>query len=487
MRNNFYTFRDPSGTVFFDGGNVYRAIYAEGIEDYWTFCASKAYAQLVEAGSIVSARKALPDKSPSFELSNFAEEPIEFAVHERIEFPSYPYEWSPGMLKQAGFLTLDIAETLLNEGFGLKDASPLNILFRWSKPIFVDFLSIERRSLTDALWLAKAQFDRTFILPLIASKHFGLGLGQIFIPYRDGLKPAWVRQRCGFGKALSRDFFFPVTLPALLDKKSETHIVDQIIHEDNAQRKERFARLYRPDVSKFIMQKTFGDLRNQLQRLSADGKRRDSNWTEYEDTLGYGLQQVESKKKFVQRVLDKSLPKRILDVGCNTGLYSELCARSGSKVVAIDGDVAVVDRLNQTALTKGLDILSLNINFARPSPAIGWENGENLSFIERAEGFFDGVLLLAVIHHLILTERIPLRAILALCGRITKNFLIIEFIGNRDPMFRLLSRHNEHLYANFNRQFFEEECLKQFNILQCEEIVGTDRCLYHLEKRHELV
>jgi len=97
------------------------------------------------------------------------------------------------MLAQAGFLTLDIAETILNDGFGLKDATPFNILFRWSKPIFVDFLSFERRSLTDALWLAKAQFERTFTLPLIASKHFELGLEQIFIPFRDGLTPAWAQ------------------------------------------------------------------------------------------------------------------------------------------------------------------------------------------------------------------------------------------------------------------------------------------------------
>ena len=63
------------------------------------------------------------------------------------------------------------------------------------------------------------------------------------------------------------------------------------------------------------------------------------------------------------------------------------------------------DLRNRIARTKGLDILSLNINFARPSPAIGWENGENLSFIESAEGAFDGVSMLAVLHHLLINER----------------------------------------------------------------------------------
>ena len=50
--------------------------------------------------------------------------------HERIPFPSFPYEWPPEMLEAAGSLTLDLAEAALEEGFGLKDATPYNVLFR---------------------------------------------------------------------------------------------------------------------------------------------------------------------------------------------------------------------------------------------------------------------------------------------------------------------------------------------------------------------
>ena len=47
------------------------------------------------------------------------------------------------MLHAAGALTLELAQGALEEGFGLKDATPYNVLFRGSRPVFVDVLSFE--------------------------------------------------------------------------------------------------------------------------------------------------------------------------------------------------------------------------------------------------------------------------------------------------------------------------------------------------------
>jgi hypothetical protein len=60
--------------------------------------------------------------------------------HERIAFQSFPYEWAPEMLYAAGALTLDLAESALAEGFGLKDATLQHSLSP-TKPVFVDPLS----------------------------------------------------------------------------------------------------------------------------------------------------------------------------------------------------------------------------------------------------------------------------------------------------------------------------------------------------------
>ena len=122
--------------------------------------------------------------------------------HERIAFQNFPYEWAPEMLYAAGSLTLDLAEEALAEGFGLKDATPSNVIFRGCQPVFVDLLSFEPRDPNDPVWLPYAQFVRTFLLPILASERLGLRLDQIFLTRRDGLEPEEVYRLCGFTQRL---------------------------------------------------------------------------------------------------------------------------------------------------------------------------------------------------------------------------------------------------------------------------------------------
>ena len=85
------------------------------------------------------------------------------------------------MLHSAATLTLDLAEKLLEEGIGLKDATPFNLLFRGAKPVFVDWLSFEKRGPQDPIWLSKAQFIRTFCLPLLVNKYLGFQLSWVLL------------------------------------------------------------------------------------------------------------------------------------------------------------------------------------------------------------------------------------------------------------------------------------------------------------------
>ncbi len=111
--------------------------------------------------------------------------------HERIDFASYPQEWPPEMLWAAGRLTLDIGHAVLAENYGLKDATPCNILFRGSQPVFIDALSFERRQPGDPAWKPCAQFIRSFLLPLLANRRRGLALADIFATTAT----AWSRRK----------------------------------------------------------------------------------------------------------------------------------------------------------------------------------------------------------------------------------------------------------------------------------------------------
>ena len=184
------SFRDPAGAVVVTGDRVFRVVGAAGRDAWTAFSSSSKIRELEATGKIVATRP-LDDAAasaarsvPSVDEAYRAIDGKLLIEHERIPFPSYPYEWPPEMLEAAGMLTLELNDTLLDEGCGLKDSTPYNVMFRGAAPVFLDVLSCEPRQPTDPIWIAEAQFQRTFVLPLLAYKHLGIGLHQTFLTHR---------------------------------------------------------------------------------------------------------------------------------------------------------------------------------------------------------------------------------------------------------------------------------------------------------------
>lgn len=90
--------------------------------------------------------------------------------------------------------------------------------------------------------------------------------------------------------------------------------------------------------------------------------------------------------------------------------------------------------------------------------------------------------MLAVIHHLAISERIPLLEIVSLCAKITTNYAVMEFVGPKDPMFRTLLRGREHLHGNLTQNNFEAAVSSKFKTLDSQQLPEMDRKLYLVEK-----
>lgn len=392
--------------------------------------------------------------------------------HEVVPFPSFPHEWSAGMLAAAGHLTLDLAERLLAHGLGLKDATPYNVLFRGPSPVFIDVLSVERRNPLDATWLPYAQFVRTFILPLLAARDYRLGLGQTFTLRRDGLEPEDLYVLAGALRRLKHPYLALVTLPVLLGRDRG--------RED--------PRIYAPGVSdtpdkaRFVLAGVLRHLRRSL-RASTPDPHRTSAWSNYMATKSYDDVAFTSKERLVRAALVRERPTTVLDLGCNTGHFSLLAAELGARVVAVDRDPVVVDVLHRLAVERRADVLPLVVDISRPTPALGWRNGETPAFLERARGAFDVVLLLALVHHLMVTERIPFEELADLTAELTRGIAIIEYIGPEDPMFRRLLRGRDALFAADAKPRFEGAFRRRFDFVDCENLPGTQRSLYVMQKR----
>jgi SAM-dependent methyltransferase len=459
------SFRDPAGVVVRRGGRIFRIVNSEFVGELEAFLASKSANEAVASGKLVS----------SFRISSSDADELGFpgsAVyeHERIPFPSYPHEWPAEMLLAAGRLTLDLFQAALREGFGLKDATPYNVLFRGADPVFVDVLSFERREPLDPSWTAYAQFVRTTLLPMLAHYYFGRPIHEVFASRRDGLDPETLYQWASPLRRLMPGFLSLVTLPKWLSGKAS----------DESYRPKRAASAEQAD---FILERLLKTCGRQLGRF-APRRQPGSTWSEYlEHKSLYSAQQLSAKESFVRNALELVSPKTVLDVGANEGRFSFLAANQGASVVAIDTDPVVVGTIWRQASRMGLPVLPLVVDITRPTPALGWRYNECQSFLDRARGQFDLVMLLAVIHHKLVTERIPLDEILALTAEISREYALIEFVSPTDPMFKRIARGREDLHKGLTKEAFEEAAAPYFETICSHRIDGMDRCLYLLRRR----
>jgi 2-polyprenyl-3-methyl-5-hydroxy-6-metoxy-1,4-benzoquinol methylase len=471
-------FRDPAGFCCVVGNRILRVVAAESAPVLEAFLNSDCARKFTADSRLIATRKL-----GETELARWRKEGIlgkltartaagHVFEHERVWFPSYPYEWTPEMLFEAGRLTLDLAEASLAEGFGLKDGTPYNILFRGSQPVFVDVLSFERRVAGDSVWLPYAQFVRTFLLPLLVNRQWGIRLADLFTTHRNGLEPQEVYRMCGPLQRLSPSLLALVSVPTWLSRHAERR--GDSIYQSRP--------LSDPEKARFVLESLLKRLRRKLESLHPQAGE-NSTWSNYMATHSYADAPFAAKEDFVDGILREFRPKRVLDIGANTGHFSAMAAEAGAETVAIDYDPACVGALWRHAREKKLNILPLVVDFSRPSAAVGWRNRECPAFLQRATGAFDCVFMLAAIHHLLVTERIPLEEILALTAQLTTDLVVVEFVAPQDAMFRRLTRGRNILHADLNDNAFETACRQYFDIQRTTHLAGTHRWLYLLRKK----
>jgi SAM-dependent methyltransferase len=452
------TFRDPAGSLELRPDGAYRSIHAPFDAEMLAFLALPFASELVADGRLVASEI----------VSSLGADTLVLR-HPRIAFQSYPWEWAPTLWLSAAELTLNLCSDLIQRGWLLKDATPLNVLFQGTKPIFVDVLSIQRADPHQSIWLAYGQFVRTFLLPMLAHSRLGWPL-QVALTRRDGYEPEEIYAALSWPARLRQPALSAVTLPSLLanNKALQSSSLTQRSVSD-------------PDVAKQVLLKTLKNLLSHMRRVTPS--HRSSTWSNYAETAAhYSDEDHAHKRSFVASALARARSVHLLDIGCNTGVYSRLAADAGAEVVSIDTDLQAVDRLSASLKGGGENILPLCIDLAHPTPAAGWENRENASFLSRCAGHFDTVMMLAVLHHLLLRSQIPMDRIAALSGTLTTAHLVLEWVPPTDPKFHELVRGREAVYAHITESSFREAFAEYFTTID-ELTLGNGRIMLHLHRK----
>ncbi len=468
------TFRDPAGSLRFEDGQVVRRIGATSRADALDLLGSRFCQTMQQRGDLIAAT--IDDSDAGLRL-----------LHPRIPVPTYPWEWTAAQWLAAAELTLSLCEEALAAGWILKDSTPLNILFVGPRPVFVDILSFERRKVASggpqsAIWLAYGQYVRTFLLPLLMDRLLGWPL-TLSLFKRDGYEPADCYAALGWRLRLSRAALWPITLPTLLDRRKSAGAAQKKAVSPISASPQKKSRALDPEVATQILQRTLRKLRQRTLRAMPRSAR--SDWSDYPQTLThYTPGESRQKLDWVRRKLEFSQAGRVLDIGANTGEFSALAASLGAEVVALERDEAAANRLFQMTRQRNLSVQTIHADLARPTPAVGWENSESIDLLERLEAQFDVVLLLAVIHHLLLMEQIPLPEILALCHRLTRRHLVVEWVPVEDPMFQSLLRGRGALYGSLSEADLLTACVGRFHLLD-RQTLDNGRVLFFFERSEE--
>lgn len=448
------TFRDPAGSLWIEGDLVKRRVKPKMAEAALRFLRSPLAKEWVAAGRLIPT-----SESASSECGEILLE------HPRVFFPSYPWEWTPDAWVAAAELTLDLCDALLGDGLILKDATPLNVLFDGTQAVFVDVMSIAERDPESPLWLAYAQFVRTFLLPLAAFRYLGWPLAAS-LQKRDGYEPGDLYTHLRRVERWREPLRSLVTLPFLLEKRSKPTAAAAKLRQT-------------PEVATAVLRRNLRRLRLQLRKLKPAG--RDSRWSGYPDTADhYTDEDHKQKQAFVGEALLRAQPRQVLDLGANTGVYSRIAVSVGASVVAWDTDLGASERNWKLAAEKRLPIQPLIADPARPTPAVGWRNRESIGLLARAQGRFDCVMMLGLIHHLLVTDQIPLHEIAALLRDLTTRWAIVEWVPATDPRFAELVRGRDELYGHLNEAGFVAAIERHFSIAT-QERLKNGRSLFLLE------
>ncbi|MCP3887524.1 MAG: class I SAM-dependent methyltransferase [Desulfobulbaceae bacterium] len=388
--------------------------------------------------------------------------------HEAIPFISYPYEWTFSMLKDAALLQLHIIEQALENGWTLKDATPFNVQFVGSRPIFIDISSFEPWFEGDP-WVGYRQFCSMFLTPLMLRAHLGLDHLPIMRSYLDGIPPTEAIKFFNGLNRLKKGVLSHISFPAGVENSIAKR------ERDNAPAQQRIGRKQTKAMVIGLVQ----SISRLVKRLTTDIEHTD--WSQYDKTHSYKKIDFDTKKAFVEKQVARKSRDIIWDIGCNTGIFSRICSQHCNRVVSIDGDHDAVEQLYLEKRKNGnSNILPLVMDLANLSPGQGWDGNERQAFDRRKKP--DLVLCLAMIHHIRFSSNIPNLLFLRWLSSL-KADVVLEFVSREDEMVVKLLTNKKEQYADYNLEQFISEANQFFTIEDRELLKGGKREIFFLSPR----
>jgi hypothetical protein len=449
------SFRDPSGFLFYDDGKLLRQVNKRYREDYDLLLGSGLYETLCNKGLLVRHRELDDHKGLSNEMYKVFEP-------EKINFISYPYEWSFSQLKDAALTTLKIQKIAMQHGMILKDASVYNIQFYKGRPVFIDTLSFEKY-LDGKPWEAYRQFCQHFLAPLALMSRTDLRLNQMMKTYLDGVPLDLAARLLPFKTKLNFALLMHLHLHAKAQKKYE--------HKGSAARDIK--------ISHSNLMGLIESLASAVRSLKI--KTRITEWSDYYTFSNYSTSAFTHKKEIISGFTGEIKPRTVWDLAANTGEFTQIAGQLGAECIAFDIDPLAVDTHYRFIRERKIEnILPLVMDLTNPSPSLGWNQEERMGF--KLRPLPDAVFALAFIHHLAISNNLPFSMIARFLSSLSEN-LVIEFVPKSDSQVKILLESRKDIFDDYTEEAFIKEFEVFFTIVGRVKIIDSERVIFLMKRQ----
>ena len=453
------SFRDPRGSVYRSGDGILRTVMPSGAEAYRAVRDAGLFDELAARGYLLPIEEI---SLPPFEAMAQAEHVIKSP---RLPFISYPYEWSFALHRKAALLHLDLHLAALERGCDLSDASAYNVQFQGATPVFIDHLSL-RPYREGSVWTAHRQFCMQFLNPLLCHSVLKIAPNTWFRGALEGIEPEVLAPLLPLRSKLSWTVLVHVVMQAALQRRASGR-------QPAATRKLRTV-----SVSKVALTGMLQGLARAIGAMKPPGGA--TTWSDYADSNSYAAAEADAKRRFIAAMAGAVRPNVLVDLGCNTGEYTEVALAAGARrAIGFDFDHGALNRAVARAEAKKLDFLPLWLDAANPSPNQGWGQTERLGLTERLRA--DAIIALALVHHIAISRNVPLDSVvdwiigLAPAG-------VIEFPDKSDPMVQQLLALREDIFPEYDQEHFVAHVQRRARIVRQERLGEGGRLLVWFDR-----
>ncbi len=364
--------------------------------------------------------------------------------HQKLPFVSYPHEWSFSMLRDAGYLALEISEIAHKYGFRLKDPHSYNIVFSKNKPVFVDVGSLVRYETPPETPKISTyqEFLSCYYYPLYLWSKGDIYTArkwvqrwkimtpvESFVSYKFSFLPTYAKN------LLTKLSSYDARLQCYGNGRTFAGLADKIVR-----------------AIPFRNKPATSALRKKLEALKAPQIK--SAWGEYHGMYDVKTQFHQRISKISDLVADLS-PASVVDIAGNQGVViSEIMTRTSlSQAICIDYDAQAIE--NGYLRAKH----SSDINYAVVNPFYPECNNFETQPSRRFSS--ELVMALAVTHHLVLGQGYDIDYIFTKVKEYSTRYVMIEFMplglynsvaraGTPPPEWYTLAWFKKHFEVHFN-------------------------------------